>query len=232
MTFFRQHKTLSLSAAIFCSLVLFSQNNLYAARAPWIGETLEGATCRGKNSTYGPYDYMRRYQYKKHLRLVEGAHFNSNVELLKQGAKHRDNLLGDIDYTLRAFPNHHRALYTVVRYRLLKGSYNTYQLSPAECYLQRAIKFNPEDGISRMIYGILFHKLGKKNEALKMYRSAKPLAPDNAELNYNLALLLCELKEYEEANELAQSLYKSKFPLNGLKNRLIKAKQWNENLNP
>ena len=59
---------------------------------------------------YGPYDY---HTHKDKLQVVERYHFTAVVEALTRGSQ---NTLagGDIDYTLRAFPNRHRALLAMV----------------------------------------------------------------------------------------------------------------------
>lgn len=197
-------------------------------KSPWVGTTIDGSMCTGKPTNFGPYDYILRKKYDYELYLVEQAHFNSYVEQLIRGANKTNELGWDIDYTLRAFPNHHRALYTVLRYRMRHGKYRHGTLAPPECYFQKAIHFNPEDGTTRMIYGILLHKLGNKSEALQQYQKAHELQPHDAQTTYNLALLLTELGHYDEALEHAHHLYKNKFPLTGLKTKLQKKGAWKE----
>jgi tetratricopeptide (TPR) repeat protein len=162
------------------------------------------------------------------LRLVESAHFNAKVEQLISGAKPNREMEWDLDYTLRAWPNHHRALYTVVRYRGIHGAYKHPNLSPAECYLQRAINFSPKDGTTFMIYGILLQKTGSKAKALDAYRKAQELSPNDMQIKYNLALLLFDLKNYDESKELAIEVYRVNYPLKGLKKKLIAAGQLTE----
>src|SRR5882672_10328606 len=61
--------------------------------------------CGALPNAYGPFDY--RIEHDK-LAIVEAYHFTSQVELLIRG---QSGALGaDLDYTLRAAPNHHRAL--------------------------------------------------------------------------------------------------------------------------
>lgn len=213
------------------TFLLFSSFSLHTAAqpAPWVGETFEGRVCQQRQQGFGPFDYTKRYssEHKNALRLVEGAHFNQNVESLRSGAKQKYNLLGDIDYTLRAFPNHHRALNTVIRYRLMQGKpYNKKELSPAECYLQRAINYSPEDETALMLYAMLLQQTDKPDQALEYYQKAASLAPANWNIKYNMALVLVDLKQYEQANTIAQQIYATEFPLPGLKNRLIRSGHW------
>ena len=63
----------------------------------------QGMACGDLQNAYGPYDYRTATEFQKHL--VEGAHFTPEVESLK-GARGSATVGGDIDYTLRAFPNH------------------------------------------------------------------------------------------------------------------------------
>lgn len=195
--------------------------------APWTGYRLDGAPCKGKRTTYGPFDYRKRQSLSTQLGLVEGAHFNENVENLKEGAKHKYNLYGDIDYTLRAFPNHYRALYTTIRLRTLEGRpYQKKGLEQPECYLNRAIKFTPGDPTVYSLYGILLHKLDRFNEALEKYLKAQEINPNDIQTKYNIGLLLCEMKRFDEAKKYALEVYNNNYPLNGLKNRLIKSGHW------
>jgi Flp pilus assembly protein TadD len=217
---------------LICTSCLILSANLSAnstnQNAPWVGFDFSGAACKGLKQAYGPYDYTKRSKFHKELYLVESAHFNRNVETLQGGAKKKLNLYGDMDYTLRAFPNHHRALNTVIRFRTLYGeaNYKTKKLSPPECYLQRAVYFAPSDVNSIVLYGILLHKLGKFDEAQEKYKEADKLSPDNPEIQYNLGLLLVDMKRYKEAKIYAVKAYKKKFPLQGLKRKLEKAGKW------
>lgn len=194
--------------------------------APWIGDTLTNTACVGKPTVFGPYDYNDRDTYYKELGLVEGAHFNYKVEQLQEGALSKHNLYGDIDYTLRAFPNHHRALNTIIRFRMLHGSYQRADLQQPECYLQRALNFAPEDATTHMLYAMYMHKLDRFDDALSKYEKALSLSPNNIEIQYNLALLLTEMKRFEEAKKYAVNVYAKKYPLQGLKKKLKAAGHW------
>lgn len=201
-----------LSIAFFlCSgQIAFSASN---TKAPWVGDTLSGVLCAGNPQGFGPYDYLLRHQLTYELNIVEQHHFNE----VKQ----------DLDYTLRAWPNHHKALYSIVQQRIDGwGKRAPPKRTPAECYLERAIQFSPNDGNARMLYAILLHRTNHEDLALEQYRSALKSEPTNVQIKYNLSLLLVELKEYREANEYAQELYSRGFPLPGLKNKLTKAGKW------
>src|SRR5438128_12469438 len=64
-------------------------------------------------NAYGPYDYRTATDQQKHLVEITGAHFTTSVETLRSG--NTGTLGGELDYTLRVFPNHTRALMAMVR---------------------------------------------------------------------------------------------------------------------
>lgn len=201
-----------LSIAVFlCSAPLaFSASK---TSAPWVGDSLSGVQCIGSPQGFGPFDYLYRYRLTYELNIVEQHHFNE----FKQ----------DIDYTLRAWPNHHKALYSIVRQRIDGwGKRVKPRRTPAECYLERAIRFSPNDGTARMLYGMLLHQTDHITPALEQYRKALKSEPTNVQVKYNLSLLLVELKEFGEARKYAQELYSRGFPLPGLKKKLIRAGEW------
>lgn len=189
---------------------------------------------------YGPFDY--RVATKEQLRLVEGAHFFPNVENLRENTKHpnRDYIVvpgGEIDYTLRAFPNHHRALMAASKLSLRDRSDRPKGLkAPVDCYFQSALAFRPDDSYVMMIYGIHLSRVGKTKEALEYFDKAKLIGDDSANLHYNLGLAYFQLKRYDDALDSAHKAYAAGFPLPGLKNMLVRAGKWNdkspENINP
>lgn len=173
---------------------------------------------------YGPFDYTDPVDYREKLPIVEGAHFTPEVEALIKGST--GSLWRDLDYTLRAFPNHHRALYAVARYALQPGSPPSDVYSP-DCYFQRALAFKPDDGMVHMIYGIFLHKRSKFPEALTEYKKAVDLIPSSAEAHYNLGLLYVDLHENESAKAQAIKAYELGYPLQGLKDKLRALGAWN-----
>ncbi|MBU2709926.1 tetratricopeptide repeat protein [Zooshikella harenae] len=176
--------------------------------------------CGDLKNFYGPFDYTNPKHYQENLSIVEQYHFNDNIEYLQGGMS--SNIMGDLTYTLRAFPNHHRALFTVIRYyTLLNTRHREKRYWSAECFLERALKFKPDDGIVHMLYGIYLHKKGKYTEALKKYQTALKYEPNNAELHYNIGLLYLKLKQYDKAYGHAQQAYTKNYPLQGLKNQLL-----------
>jgi len=197
--------------------------------APFVGNDFSGIPCHGNPRGHGPFDYLQRSRYQHDLILVEGSHFTSSVERLIKGNRSGDSPLGDINYTLRAFPNHHRALYSAIQLRINPNLYSFTDMKtfvPAECWLQRGLRFSPEDPIAHMLYGLLLHKMGKLQEAENYYNKSLSLMPNNAQTIYNLGLLMFDLKKYDSANQHAQFVYSNNYPLEGLKNKLISVGKW------
>ncbi len=185
------------------------------------------ANCGSLTNAFGPFDYTNARHRAENLKLVEDAHFDAGVAALRGHAKHPRNLPGDIDYTLRAFPNHHRALHTMARYYLTREDYGRPALRyTAECYFDRAMTLNSKDGMVRMIYGIYLYKLGKMEESTQRFREALERSPNSAELHYNFGLVLAEQKNFADAKKHAEIAYEMGHPMPGLRNKLKRAGVW------
>jgi tetratricopeptide (TPR) repeat protein len=180
--------------------------------------------CGTLANAYGPFDY--RTSADK-LAIVETYHFTPDVEYLRRGAQ--GALGADLDYTLRAAPNHHRALMAITNLALRdrkqqpEGAKYT-----VDCYFDRAEEFAANDGIVRMIHGIYLSRVGKKAEALQRFKEAESLAGDSPTLHYNLGLAYLDVKQYDEALAHAQRAYALGVTLPGLRNKLKAAGQWRE----
>lgn len=183
--------------------------------------------CGNLHNAYGPYDYTSPEDKLQKLPIVEIAHFTEEVEEGIQGAS--STVGGDLDYTLRAFPNHHRALAAMARVALrdraimLRGA-----KYPVECYFERAIRFKPTDGAVHGEYGNYLFALGKTDRAMEEFKRAITLEPNNPSINYNLGLAYFKTKDFDQALVFAKKAYSMGFPLPGLKNKLIEAGKWQE----
>lgn len=206
---------MKIASSIVAMIILSTTSNLHAAN--YCGE-LENA--------YGPFDYTDS-ENQPQLALVEVAHFTPSVEHLTRG--NTGTIGGDLAYTLRAFPNHHRALMAIgklaVREKKLRADGSPYSV---DCFFDRAMRFKPEDGIVRMVYGIYFSQSGNLGKAIEQLDEAVKLEPENANINYNIGLLYMKKKNYEMARTYAKKAYTLGFRLPGLKNMLIAAGQWND----
>lgn len=191
--------------------------------------TFDNLPCKGNPQGYGPWDYTNADERKK-IPVVEEHHFTAPVENHIKGEEGR--LEEDLDYTLRAVPNHHRALLSVIRYQI-KFNKNILLkkiplMSPVECYLQRAIHFSPNDAGTVSLYAYYLKEIDQKNKADDYYQKALNIAPDNAKIAYSYSLLLIELQQYEKATEYAKKAYANKKAPPALKNKLITLGFWKE----
>lgn len=187
--------------------------------------------CGQLKNAYGPFDYTNATHFNEKLPIVEKHHYDLGVQILK-GVAHKANgawnLHNDIDYTLRAFPNHHRALYTMTKYyleKVRKTGAPKMRYSP-ECYFDRATRWRPNDATVRMINGLYLHRIGKTDDALVLYEQAVAMAPNSAEIHYNIGLLYASLKDYDDALDHAHKAYDLGYPLPGLRNKLKRAGKW------
>ncbi len=182
--------------------------------------------CGELQNAFGPFDYLGRHNLKFELDIVEGAHFTSDVENLIRGNTSRTPA-GDLNYTLRAWPNHHRALAALVKYSIREKSTHIRDLKwSVECYFDRAIRMNEEDAQVRSIYSAFLSHRGRNKEALAQLEIAADLEPDNATILYNLGLLYFKQKNYEKAGYYAEKAYALNYPLPGLRNKLIQVGKW------
>jgi hypothetical protein len=188
------------------------------------GNSSCGSLSQG-TSGYGPFDYRTD---KPKLGVVEQYHFTPAVEALIRGST--NTLPGaDLDYTLRAFPNHHKALLAVVRYgEKLKSPQPSGTHYSVECYFDRALRFRPDDMVVRMIYATFLAKNARLPEAFQQLGQAAGSAADNAFTHYNIGLIYFDLKEYDKALVQAHKAIALGFPRTDLRNQLQSVGKWSE----
>jgi len=181
--------------------------------------------CGSLSNTFGPFDYTNPQHVKERLPVVEHHHFNSNVENLVGGQT--GFIWQDLAYVLRAFPNHHRALYTMGRYQRKQPFEHLEQdtLHSMSCYFDRAIRMQPLDGTVYSLWAIYLHKDKKLDEAKIKYEKALEIDKDNSEFQYNYGLLMFDMKNYDEARKHAEIAKKLGYPLPGLLNKLKRIKK-------
>lgn len=155
--------------------------------------------CGNLQNGYGPFDYRSD---RDKLGIVDMHHFTPEVELLLRGKS--GTLGGDLDYTLRAFPNHHRALVAMTRLaerdKTDKPAGANYTVA---CYYDRAIRLAPDDTVARGLYAAYLNKTSKRAEAAAQLEAAAEAAADNGFAHYNIGLVYLEMKEHGKA--LAQA---------------------------
>lgn len=168
----------------------------------------------------GPFDYNNgehRTNANK-IPIVEKFHFTPVVESLARGSTSAYAMV-DLDYTLRAVPNHHRALNSVARFDIEKGSIPV-RWHPAQCWFDRAMEFRPDDGQVWLIYANWLARKTRTDDALEAYQRSKSLLPESVEVDYNLGLLYFKLGNYEKSLASAKTAYAGNYPLQGLRRKL------------
>lgn len=205
-------------------------------KAPWVGENFSGLPCDGESMSYGPFDYTNPLHVKYKLNVVEEYHFTKETELLlpeRKGAYKGQVRIGGMQYTLIAFPNHHKALRGLAQYHIL-FQYDIKQgkkkpSEPAvECWFQRAIRFAPKDATVRIIYATYLKQISRYDEADKLYQQGINLDPERLSYRYNYGLFLVEQKKYNEALVQAKLVYQNNYPKDSLKQKLITVGFWSD----
>lgn len=174
---------------------------------------------RGGIDSLGPWDYTNPETHQ-YLPRVEGSYFPQHVENLSG-----DPTQGAISAakTLRVYPNHHRALYTVMRYyRDYPNDKHDNKIYTMECLFKRANFFSPSDPMVYMLNGMYYHWNSDFVGSKMKYLQAYELAPENPQINYNLGLMYYDQGDYENAAKHAEIAYDGGYPLQGLRKKLNK----------
>lgn len=168
-----------------------------------------------------PMDY--RTDEKKLLKNVELNHFAPNVESLTRPMFQYFG--SDISYTLHAFPNHPRALLTLIRLSEKERTDQPKGLPySVDCFMRRALRFRPDDTIVRMIYVKYMIKKGRLQEANdQLEYVGRKADSDNPLTQMNVGLLYLEAKDYDKALAQQQKLEAMGFPDQELKRQLAAA---------
>jgi len=220
----------------------------YMARALWtlgllfgifanaLGQS-ESSACGPLGNTFGPYDYRDHagsVDFKTNrnnpLFLVESAHFRPEMEaLIRGGQGARSDVGPELDYTLRAFPNHHKALDAMVRLsERLKMDPARGARYPVDCWFERSIRFRPDDTIVRMIYAAYLGKVKRLPDAKAQLKFAADTAKDNAFTHYNIGLIYLDMGEFDLALAQAHIAYGLGMQRPELRDKLTSNGQWRE----
>lgn len=187
-------------------------------------QLVSGGACGNLKNAYGPFDFRNQ---KAKLDVVEAFHFTPSVETLKKGKSGR--LGSDIDYTLRASPNHHRALMAMMKLAERDKTHRPVGANfTVECYMMRAEAFRPDDSMVKTIYGLYLMSTNRREDALGKLDAARKLEDADANVHYNLGLAYFDLGEHDKAMESARRAYAAGFPMPGLRDKLKRAGKWLE----
>lgn len=184
-----------------------------------------GDCASGGGMVGGGYDY--RSGPRDVLARVEHNHFSAQVEALVKGDSSA-YIGADLDFVLRYFPNHHRALAAMTR--LAKRDKTSRPKGAGvsmDCYFELALRVAPDDGMVDLLYGMWLLDAGNKGAAQEHLVRAQGSVPrDNANYQYNLGLGWFALGRYDQALDAAHAAYSRGYPLPGLRQKLEKAGRW------
>jgi len=191
--------------------------------SPWAAAQQADPACGNPFvTTFGPHDYLVDQSKRK---IVEDYHFTPRVESLIAGQS--GSLGGDLDYTLRAFPNHHRALISMMNLGAkLKTPKPAGAQFSVECYFTRALLFRPDDSIARMVYAKYLSSNGRKPEAVAQLDYAAQRSQDSGFTQYNAGLLYFEVGAFDKALVQAHKAMGLGFERPALKQQLQAAGKW------
>ncbi len=177
---------------------------------------------------YGPWDF--RLTTPQQRAIVERVHFTPGIEsLTRPGTTMIHDMAQDVAYTLGVYPNHHRALLTMVR---LSQRWNRdpppgTALS-VECWFDRAVRFRPDDTVARAFYAQFLHQSKRSNEAAAQLDIAVGHARDNPLSHYNLGLMYLDIGQLDKALQQAHRAEALGYVRPELKLALEKVGKWVE----
>ncbi len=165
---------------------------------------------------------------KDKVAMSAGFHFTPEVESLVRGKS--TNIIGaDIDFTLIAFPNHHRALVAMMRIgEKQKSPQPAGAKYTVECYFDRAIRFRPDDTVVRLLYATFLLKNAREADAAAQLEWAAKAATDDPFAQYNIGMIYLDMKNFDRALEQAHKAYELGFGRTELRDRLRSAGQWRD----
>jgi hypothetical protein len=196
---------------------------LFAAAAPVMAQDDSPCGPVAEPGHYGPFDYVTQHGS---LLIVERFHFSPKVEALVGG---ESGYLGnDLAYTLKASPNHHRALLSLMRYGARTKSTQPPNIDRSiECYFDRAIRFKPEDTVVRSLYAMyLGQQLNRMADAERQLQAAVHFAADSGLSHHSIGLVYLEFKMYDQALAEAHAALKYGYPGTELSDALKLAGRW------
>jgi len=204
-------------AALLCWAPLLAIPGLVQAQA-------QGCDLTARHGA-GPFDY--RYEHQM-LPIVELRHFTPKVEALLAGES-TSRPAPDIDYTLNKFPNHHRALISLIKLgQKMKTHHVDGMRYSIECFFDRAVYFRADDTIVRVLYSQYLGGAGRQADAVRQLELAAKRAGDSGFSHFNIGMGFFDLKEYEPALQQAHEAMRLGFTRPELMDRLKSVGKWQD----
>jgi hypothetical protein len=207
-----------------------------AAMAVGLLLTLSAPVAVGQNASLCPMPAKReggmtRVDYRAKfgsMISMERRHFTPRVEMLL-GGESTSKPGPDIAYTLSRVPNHHRALVSLNRLgQRLKTDRVPDMDYSIDCYFQRAVGFEPDDTVARLLYVQYLSQRGRADAASAQLKVTAQYAADNPMTHFNIGLLAAEVKDYTTALQHAHIAYGMNYPRPELRDLLKREGQWVE----
>lgn len=181
--------------------------------------------CGTLETHYGPFDYRTD---RKALPIVEKHHFTEAIELLIPD-HNGPNVPGHLAYTLHAFPNHHRALYAIIRYGEKMKSRTPPNLENSiDCYFERALRFRSDDTVARLIFADYLIRTNRLTEAVTQIDFVRSIAGDNPLTQYNMGLMYFQAGRFDSALAQAHIAMALGIARDDLKKKLVAKGRWVE----
>jgi len=213
-------------AFYFCFAAMLLQYNHTLLAADLSCPNPSGSTNGGSSGQFGPYDYRdpsARTGPSNPLHLVEMAHFTAEIAT---GSTY--NLAGGLNYTLRVFPNHHRALQSLADLGIRERKSNVDGLPyTIPCLFFRAKNYAPTDGMVNAVFAYYLANMNQKDMALTEVEQAIKKAGNNPRIYYDIGLAYYYIGDYNkamESSEIAKKLGSSAVGLDTLLSQVIHKK--------
>lgn len=186
-------------AALGVAVVMFASSAAAQQKASRGTEDSSHPCGKIYTNHYGPLDYNTQ---KNSVAVVEEFHFTPRVRAALGGST--GSFGQDINYTLKAVPNHAVALVSLMQWvERAKLDQTPGMEWPIECYFERATRFQPADTVVRGLYATFLGRRNRKADALRQLDIAVTHAGDRALSHHNIGLVYFELGEMEKALALA-----------------------------
>lgn len=204
--------------------------NAFLLRAAWALFAVAGVLpaqaqnqCGSLQTHYGPFDFR---VHRDKLPVVENRHFTPEIASLIRGVT-ATTPGPDIEYTLRAFPNHVPALASLMRWARMKQTDHPKDLKySVDCHFDRALRWRLDDVVVRMLFAQWLGETGRKERALQQLAQVEP--QNNPQTIYNLGLLYMQFGEIDKALQHAQEAMRLGFDTTLLEEQLRAIGKWRD----
>jgi len=159
------------------------------------------------------------------LANVEARLFPPLVASLNLQRVPKAKLTDSLDQLLRLYPNHPRGLWAIssleARLGELPKTANAWQIPSftADCFFERAFRFKDSDADLWVVLGMHLHGRKRLDAAARAYEQAAKHGATAGVFHYNYALLLADLKRWDDATAQAQLAYAAQYLPPGLEKK-------------